>query len=156
MVGQLRKANIQVVVVNDSEEPIKTDAVFPNNWFSTHRDGELITYPMMSPNRRLERDPAIIELLENQFHVSNRIALETYETKAQFLEGTGSIILDREHQLAYACYSPRTDAALFELFCKKTGFQAIGFDAIDANGLAIYHTNVMMAMGHTLCYCLYG
>ncbi len=148
-VKKLRERAIHVVVANDSIQPVKTDAVFPNNWVTMHQDGTMIFYPMFSPNRRLERDADIIQLIENEYIVNKKIHLEHYEGTGKYLEGTGSMILDRAHEIAYACLSPRTDLSLFDEFCDTVHFKRVAFHAVDGNNEAIYHTNVMMALGET-------
>jgi hypothetical protein len=150
-VAQLRAAGVQVLVAEDSALPAKPDAVFPNNWVSFHADGSIVTYPMYAPTRRLERREEIIQdLLRQGFRTNGkRLHLEQYEAEGRFLEGTGSIIFDHPHRLAYACLSPRTDAALLEELCQAIGYQKVVFHAVDASGQDIYHTNVMMALGET-------
>ena len=149
-VDQLQNAAIEVIVFQDDTAPIKTDAVFPNNWMTTHHDGTLILYPMLSENRRLERNPAIIEQLGTQFRISRTVDLTIYEEQQRFLEGTGSMVLDREHKIVYACRSARTDELVLEMFCQATGFHPHLFLATDGLGQPIYHTNVMMALGAEL------
>ncbi|MBU6340921.1 MAG: amidinotransferase [Bacteroidetes bacterium] len=147
-VSKLREAGVQVLVAKDSARPVKPDAVFPNNWVSFHQEGFLVTYPMFAPTRRKERRRQILELVQKSgFYSDRRVNLEFNEKRNRFLEGTGSIIFDHVHCLAYACLSPRTDAVLLEDLCKEIGYQAVVFHAVDANGQDIYHTNVMMAMG---------
>lgn len=149
-VDRLRGAGIDIIVAEDSAEPAKPDAVFPNNWVSFHQEGLIITYPMFAPVRRLERREVIIDtVLKNGFQSDRRIHLESEETSNRFLEGTGSIIFDHPNRLAYACLSPRTDADLLEELCRAIGYEKVVFHAVDAKGLDIYHTNVMMAMGET-------
>ncbi|MFN7120000.1 MAG: arginine deiminase-related protein, partial [Saprospiraceae bacterium] len=145
----LRASGVQVTVVEDTDYPIKTDAVFPNNWVTFHQDGTVITYPMHSEIRRLERREDILENLSKQFKIGRRVHLESAEPQHKFLEGTGSMILDRPNRLVYACISPRTDVALLDEFCKITGFEKVAFTAVDGSGKQIYHTNVMMALGET-------
>ena len=148
-VEKLRKRKVHVLVADDSKKPVKTDAVFPNNWLTMHADGTMILYPMFSPNRRLERDEKIVEMLENQYFVHRKIHLEHYEAVDQYLEGTGSMILDRVHEIVYACLSVRTDLPLLDEFCEIMGYKRVAFHAVDGNGQPIYHTNVMMALGET-------
>jgi hypothetical protein len=145
----LREAGVHVIVAQDSETPIKPDAVFPNNWVSFHSDGTIITYPMFAEVRRLERSEAIIETVLNAGFTTNgqRIHLENNEAEGIFLEGTGSIVFDHLNQLAYANYSPRTNGDLLETLCQQIGYQAIVFHAVDGKGQDIYHANVLMAMG---------
>lgn len=149
-VGILRAAGVHVMVAQDSAEPVKPDAVFPNNWVSFHQEGYIITYPMFAPTRRRERSEAIInEVQEEGFVPAQRFHFEDNESRDLFLEGTGSIIFDHIHRLAYACLSPRTDAGLLEELCRKIGYRKVVVHAVDASGQDIYHTNVMMAMGET-------
>lgn len=146
-VSRLRTAGINVHVAEDTPAPVKPDAIFPNNWVTFHSDGTVATYPMHAPTRRQERREDIIKGLANQFQVSERIHFESGEAENRFLEGTGSLILDRPNQVAYACLSPRTEAGLLDEFCIKMGYEKAEFTAVDRNGKAIYHTNVMMAVG---------
>jgi hypothetical protein len=149
MVAILRSHGIQVLVHEDSPIPSKPDAVFPNNWVSFHEDGAVITYPMFAPSRRMERREDIIELVGAHFVIKNRYSFEFYENEhpAAFLEGTGSMVFDRSAKVVYACLSPRTDASLIDKFCVLTGMDSCIFKARDENGVDIYHTNVMMAIG---------
>ncbi len=146
-VEKLRSVGIEVIVVEDTEVPVKTDAVFPNNWITTHTDGTIITYPMLSAVRRLERRQDIVEQLQKTYSFREHFQLEQFEEEDRMLEGTGSLILDRDHKIAYACHSPRTDEKVLEAFCDKMGYEVIVFDAVDGLGQPIYHTNVMMALG---------
>jgi len=149
MVDLLREAGIEVMVVEDDDRVVKTDAVFPNNWVSFHQDGTVVTYPMLSQIRRHERREDIIAFLEQRFWVHKRVHLEYGEAAGKFLEGTGSLIFDRQHRKAYACLSPRTDPGLLEDFCRQMDYSAVVFLALDPNGQEIYHTNVMMNIGET-------
>ena len=149
MVLKLQHAGVNVVVIADTDAPQKPDAVFPNNWFSTHADGGVFLYPMYAENRRLERRADIIEQLEHQFDVEGVTDLSDAENHAVYLEGTGSMILDRPNRLVYACLSPRTDMGLLSTFCQKTGYKMIPFMAYDRAGSPVYHTNVVMALGET-------
>jgi hypothetical protein len=148
-VSKLTKCGIHIHVVEDTELPHKPDAVFPNNWFTTHEDGMVITYPMQAIARRRERREDILEGLGLQFRISNRYNLEDYEEEGKFLEGTGSLIPDRTNKLVYACISPRTDPDLVNEYCRITAYKPVLFVAKDKWGLDIYHTNVMMCMGDT-------
>ena len=148
-VKKLRERAIHVVVANDSVQPVKTDAVFPNNWVTMHADGTMILYPMFAQARRLERDENIIQLIENQFVVKTKIHLEQYESVEKYLEGTGSMILDRANEIVYACLSVRTNLALLDELCDILHYKRVAFTAVDGNGQDIYHTNVMMALGET-------
>lgn len=148
LVDLLKLNGIDVMVVEDTLLPVKTDAIFPNNWISTHEDGTVVTYPMLSPNRRLERRQDIVEALGQRFRIEQHLSLEQYETEGIILEGTGSLILDRDHKVAYACLSPRTDWGLVRRFGELLGYETLTFHAVDAQGKEIYHTNVMMALGN--------
>lgn len=157
MVELLRSKSIEVIVIQDTLEPHTPDSIFPNNWISFHEDGEdgrtVVTYPMFAVNRRAERREDIIEYLYNRgFHASKRIDYSNFENNQIFLEGTGSVVLDRKHRQAYACLSPRTNRELFLRFCEDLGYKPIYFDALHQGGgdmRPIYHTNVMMAIGST-------
>ena len=143
----LEENGINVITVEDTQEPHTPDSVFPNNWFSTHDDGTLVLYPMFAKNRRLERKPSALEAIQENFDVKRTIDLTHYEEEGMFLEGTGSMVLDRVNKIAYACRSPRTSETVLEDFCSQLGYSPILFDAADANGTQIYHTNVLMNIG---------
>lgn len=147
MVGILRSNGVDVTVVDDTPVPYKPDSIFPNNWVSFHAGGEVFLYPMQAENRRLERREDIISALEDRFSVKHIIDLSRFEAEDKFLEGTGSMVLDRENKIAYACISPRTNGEVLKIFCEQAGYKAITFDAMDENGKAIYHTNVLMCIG---------
>lgn len=149
-VQHLRAYDIKVVVVPDTETPYNTDAVFPNNWISFHEDGVVVTYPMYAPNRRLERREEIINQISEEFDIKRLVRFEDYEKHDKFLEGTGSMILDRKNQIAYACKSLRTHPELFDAFCDTMNFEGLFFTAVDEDGQDIYHTNVMMTLGEKL------
>jgi hypothetical protein len=142
-------AGIGVCRAEDTAEPPKPDAVFPNNWVSFHRDGTVVLYPMLAPNRRLERRAEIITLVEQRLRFRRRrlIDLCNHEREGRFLEGTGSLVLDHAHRIAYACRSARTDESLVRTWCQQLDFQPLLFDASGADGAAIYHTNVLMSIG---------
>ena len=155
LAAALRAEGVQVVVVEDSDVPVKPDAVFPNNWFSTHPNGVFVTYPMQPESRRIERLNPVKEVLAKAYTVNRTIALEHAEDDNQFLEGTGSLVLDRIKKVAYACRSPRTHEGLAERWAELTGYELIFFDATDRDGMLVYHTNVIMAMGtHHAVICL--
>jgi hypothetical protein len=135
------------MVMEDTPEPKKPDAVFPNNWISFHENGAVLTYPMFAANRRIERREDIIEEIGKHFKVERRYTFEHYEEEDMFLEGTGSMLFDRVNKIVYACLSLRTDARLLDKFCVLVEYQRVVFHAVDRNGLPIYHTNVMMALG---------
>jgi len=146
-VDLLRENSVEVIVIDDTLEPHTPDSIFPNNWVSFHSDGTVFLYPMMAENRRLERREDIIMQLEDEFKVKHVIDLSHFEHENKFLEGTGSMVLDRENKIAYACLSPRTDKIVLDEFCKDSGYKAVLFHAIDQNGMDIYHTNVLMCIG---------
>jgi hypothetical protein len=146
-VSVLRENGVNVTVIEDTPEPHTPDSIFPNNWVSFHDTGEIFLYPMQAENRRLERREDIIRQLEENFKANHLIDLSSFEAGNQFLEGTGSMVLDRDNKIAYACLSPRTDAEVLKAFCDYTGYKAVTFDAFDQNHKAIYHTNVLMCIG---------
>jgi hypothetical protein len=140
---------VEVLIAPDSDEPAKPDAIFPNNWVSFHRDGTVALYPMLAPNRRWERREEVLEnvVRNGGFRVSRTVDLTHREAEEKFLEGTGSVVLDRVHRMAYACTSPRTDLDVLGEFAQLLDYDLMTFDATDSNGRAIYHTNVLMAIG---------
>jgi hypothetical protein len=144
--AQLIAKGIDVTVIDDTASPIKPDAIFPNNWISFHADGSVILYPMFAANRRTERRLDILEKLKEKFEVKNVIDFSAYEKEDKFLEGTGSIIFDHQHKVAYACLSPRTNKGIFIKLCKLLHYKPIYFTACDEAGREIYHTNVMMCI----------
>lgn len=145
-VALLRDAGVEVLVVNDTPEPYTPDSIFPNNWVSFHTDGTVVLYPMFAPNRRLERKQEVLDEIARNFVIRRRLDLSGWEAKSRYLEGTGSMVLDRDQRIAYACLSPRTDMEVLEDFCGRMEFQPVTFAAADAGGLPIYHTNVMMCV----------
>ncbi len=147
MVGLLRSKGIDVTVIQDTAEPPKPDAVFPNNWISMHADGRIFLYPMYTPNRRIERRGDIVELLQDHFKVSEVIDWSDNEEEDKILEGTGSVVFDHPNKVMYACRSARTNDKLFHKLALEIGYQPILFDAVDSQGMEIYHTNVLMAIG---------
>jgi hypothetical protein len=144
----LGRAGVNVMVAADTREPRKPDAIFPNNWVSFHADGTVALYPMMAPNRRLERRDEIVgQVVRSGFRVSRTVDLTHREQENKYLEGTGSVVLDRRHRIAYACGSPRTDLDVLGEFAQLLDYELVAFDAQDGSGQAIYHTNVLMAIG---------
>lgn len=143
----LRQNDIDVSVVDDTLQPETPDSIFPNNWVSFHEDGSIYLYPMFSENRRLERRKEILEGLRDKFEVNHVSDLSFYEMQYAFLEGTGSMVLDRVNKIAYACLSVRTDEEVLQNFCMLTGYEPISFQAVDGTNFPIYHTNVMMCIG---------
>ena len=143
-VSMLRSNGIAVDVLQDTAIPPTPDSIFPNNCFSTHGD-TLVLYPMFAPNRRLEREklrPAL-----EKYDFERIVDLTAFEDVGKFLEGTGSLVLDRENLIAYASISPRTDAGLVEQWADSMGYTPVMFASADMGGTAIYHTNVMMHVG---------
>jgi hypothetical protein len=148
LAARLVDAGVEVVVAEDSPEPAKPDACFPNNWVSFHADGTVVLYPMLAPSRRAERRPEVIAVVERAgFRSARTIDLSPLEQRGEFLEGTGSLVLDRPSRTAYACRSPRTTAAALEEFAARLGYHIVAFDALGPDGRPAYHTNVLMAVG---------
>lgn len=148
LVTALRAAGIKVHVLDDSPEPHTPDAIFPNNWVSFHADGTVVLYPMLAPNRRLERRDDLLPYLSAQgLKIQRTIDLSVHEAEDKFLEGTGSLVLDRTHRIAYACLSPRTDLDVLGEFAQRLDYELVTFDACDEAGVPIYHTNVLMCVG---------
>lgn len=147
MVHLLRTAGIDIEVIEDTVSPVKPDAIFPNNWISFHDNGMIVTYPMQAPVRRQEVREDLVDRAIHDWGFHDRWALDRQFPDGPFLEGTGSMILDRENRIVYACLSPRTERSVLEEWSKKMNFQPISFLATDAAGQQIYHTNVMMALG---------
>lgn len=144
----LARAGVSVVVAADTEHPAKPDAIFPNNWVSFHLDGTVVMYPMMAPNRRLERREEVVrEVVAAGFRTVRTVDLSHRERDGRYLEGTGSLVLDRAHRVAYANLSPRTDLDVLGEFGMRLDYDLVVFEAADAAGRPIYHTNVMMAIG---------
>ncbi|WP_340074443.1 citrulline utilization hydrolase CtlX [Leptobacterium sp. I13] len=152
-VEKLKKAGINVIVVQDTKEPDTPDSIFPNNWISFHEDGTAVLYPMFAENRRLERSEAILKAVEKRgFHIEHIVDYTTAEEENIFLEGTGSIILDRINRKAYCALSERADEALFIEFCEDFEYTPVVFTAyqtVENERKPIYHTNVMMCLGET-------
>lgn len=142
----LRSNGINVIVEEDTPNPHTPDSIFPNNWISFHTNGTVVLYPMFAVNRRLERRTDIIEKLKKQYSITNLVDFSHYESENKFLEGTGSMVLDRDNHIAYACLSPRTDKKLLEEFCTAINYKPAYFHAVDNYKNPIYHTNVMMCV----------
>jgi hypothetical protein len=144
----LGDAGIAVHVEEDTPEPPKPDACFPNNWVSFHADGTAVLYPMMAPSRRAERRQEVLAALRAAgFRISRTVDLSGWEARGEFLEGTGSLVLDRCHRTAYACRSPRTTPAALADFAGRLQYRVIAFNATGPAGEPAYHTNVLMAIG---------
>ncbi len=152
LVDALRAAQVDVVVVDDTPEPHTPDSIFPNNWVSFHADGRVVLYPMEAANRRTERRPDIIERLVDEFgfQVTEVLDLSEHENSGHYLEGTGSMVLDRANRVAYACLSSRTQLDPLGDFAQRMGYDVVAFDAVDRDGVPIYHTNVLMNVGEAL------
>ena len=145
----LRAAGIRVCMAKDSEQPVKPDAVFPNNWVSFHGDGTVVLYPMQSPNRRLERREQVIAAVKRElcFVERRRLDFSPEENQGRYLEGTGSLVLDRAARVAYACRSPRTDETLLHEWARQMDYETVVFDARSPDGVPVYHTNVLLWIG---------
>ena len=152
LVDALRSAGIDVVVVEDTPEPHTPDSIFPNNWISMHADGRVVLYPMEAENRRTERRADIIEHLHDDLglQVAEVIDLTAHEEAGHYLEGTGSMVLDRANRIAYACLSSRTHFDALGDFAQRMNYDVVAFDAVDSDGVPIYHTNVLMNVGEKL------
>ena len=153
-VAVLRSKEIDVIVVDDTNHPCTPDSIFPNNWISFHQDGRVVLYPMCAENRRLERRADVLTLLKQEYHyiIDQVVDFSHYENENIFLEGTGSLLLDRIHRIAYAALSLRTDERLLNDFCEKFQFKPVTFRAyqtVSDERLPIYHTNVMLCLAET-------
>ena len=146
MVELLRSKGIDIIVAEDSKEPAKPDAVFPNNWFSTTADGGLHIFPMYPINRRLEKELNVQTILKRSFHIEYIKDWSDLEKQDLFLEGTGSMVMDHESRIIYACISNRTKLQALEQFAKATQYKVMPFHAENNKG-TLYHTNVMMSIG---------
>ena len=143
----LRDAGVTVHVFEDTASPEKPDAVFPNNWFSTHPDGRVALYPMYSPTRRNERRRDVIDELGKVYQISALVDYSSYEQSGLHLEGTGSLVLDYVNRIAYVSLSKRSDRALVARFCQDFNFEPMLFESVGDDGRPIYHTNVVMCVG---------
>lgn len=152
LVAALRENGIEVIVFDDTAEPHTPDSIFPNNWISMHADGRVVLYPMEAENRRTERRPDIVAQLQERYgrQVSAIVDLSDHEVAGHFLEGTGSMVLDRVNRVAYACLSSRTQLDPLGDFAQRMGYEIVAFDAVDRDGVPIYHTNVLMNVGEEL------
>jgi hypothetical protein len=145
-VEKLTANGIDVTVIEDTLNPHTPDSIFPNNWVSFHEGGSVFLYPMQAENRRLERRDDLIDTLSKKFDIREINDISFTEDREEYLEGTGSMVLDRVNKLAYACLSIRTQQNVLDIFCNESGYQTVTFKAVDQNGFAIYHTNVMMCV----------
>ena len=151
MVKTLCDHGIDVVVIDDTAEPAKPDAIFPNNWLSTSPQGIISVFPMYAPNRRAEKRDDILQALAKDFVVKDLQDWSEYEVEGRFLEGTGSMVMDHDNKMIYATVSERTNLSVLEKYAAANGYQAIVFLATDKNGKPVYHTNVVMALGEGFC-----
>jgi len=145
-VKTLTEHGVDITIVQDTADPYTPDSIFPNNWISFHSDGTICLYPMFAENRRKERKPSVLKQIDAKFELTNTIDFTDHELRDQYLEGTGSMVLDRVQKIAYACLSIRTDENLLQQFCEEMGYTPIAFEAVNAEGIPIYHTNVMMCV----------
>ena len=152
LVTALRGAGVEVIVIDDTPQPHTPDAIFPNNWISMHADGRVVLYPMEAENRRTERRMDIIRHLADacKRQISEVVDLSGHEDAGHFLEGTGSMVLDRANRIAYACISTRTHLDPLGDFAQRMDYDVVAFDAVDSDGVPIYHTNVLMSIGERL------
>jgi hypothetical protein len=146
-VALLSAGGVTVHVFEDTPEPETPDAVFPNNWFSTHDDGRIVLYPMFTPSRRRERRDDIIASLREKYRVSEVVDYTGFEKEGLYLEGTGSLVFDHLHRVVYVSLSRRAQLVPLEKFCADFGYEAVTFESTSADGRPIYHTNVMMCVG---------
>src|ERR1700754_105244 len=142
----LKNNGVDVTVIDDTPDPYTPDSIFPNNWVSFHGDGTVCLYPMYAQNRRLERKPEVLQQISRKFDVRATLDFSGYEQQGLFLEGTGSMVLDRDKKIAYAGLSPRTDQSVLLDFCNRMGYTPKSFTAVDGKGSSIYHTNVVMCV----------
>jgi len=143
----LRDAGVRVHVFEDTADPEKPDAVFPNNWISTHHDGRVALFPMYSELRRRERRHDIIEELRKTYKVTDVIDYSSFEEQGSCLEGTGSLVLDRVNRVAYVSLSNRSNLKVIQRFADDFGYESVTFTSVGLDGQPIYHTNVMMCVG---------
>ena len=151
-VAKLRTAGVNVEVFDDTPDPSTPDSIFPNNWVSFHESGKVWLYPMYAINRRLERREDLLESLSEKFEIESVDGFLDWEMDNKFLEGTGSLILDRQNKIAYAAISERTNPDVLVEFMEKTGYSSVSFIAnqtVNGQRLPIYHTNVMMCLGES-------
>lgn len=146
-VHKLREKGIEVLVVNDTPSPATPDSIFPNNWISLHSNGTVCLYPMFAKNRRAERKPFVLSKIKSEFNIQKIEDFTGYEEQGMYLEGTGSMVLDSDHRIAFACISERTNVKVLEDFCVKLNYQPFTFHSYDQKGTPVYHTNVMMCVG---------
>lgn len=148
----MEDSGVRVICVDDTLEPHTPDSIFPNNWVSFHADGTVVLYPMEAANRRSERRGDIIDSLsrDHGFQVTEVVDISHHENARHHLEGTGSMVLDRANRVAYASLSSRTHLEVLGDFAQRLDYDIVAFDAVDQQGMAIYHTNVLMNIGESL------
>ncbi|PMC75723.1 MULTISPECIES: citrulline utilization hydrolase CtlX [unclassified Brachybacterium] len=149
LAAALRRAGVAVTVFDDASAR-RPDSVFPNNWITTHADGTVCLFPLYAPNRRPERRGDVLRRLRQGFVVRRVVDYSPGEEDGRFLEGTGAMVLDHVHRVAYACRSRRMDEELLAEFCRDRGYVPLVFDASDATGVPVYHTNVLMSIGEEI------
>ena len=149
LVRALQSEGVMVCVVEDTPEPVKPDAVFPNNWVSFHEDGTVVLYPMQAETRRRERRREVADAVADEFGfpVSRVLDLTHHEREGRFLEGTGSLILDHVERVVYASRSPRTHEGVLKEWARELGYEPLVFSSFDRAGVPLYHTNVLMSVG---------
>ncbi len=147
MVQTLRENDIDVLVFDDTMDPVKPDAIFPNNWIGTLPGGVLSIFPIYAPNRRAEKRDDILERLGKEYIIRDVQDWTEYEAEGRFLEGTGSMVIDHDNKMIYAAISERTSLSVLEKFAERNSYQAIVFIATDKNSRPVYHTNVVMTLG---------
>ena len=151
LVEQLRLREINVHVFDDLKDPFTPDSIFPNNWISMHHSGKVMLYPMEAPNRRRERRQDILNFLKKNYDYHVLLDLSHFEEDGKFLEGTGSLVLDRINRIAYASLSSRTHPDVLKAWQQVIDYELVTFGAFDKDGIPVYHTNVVMSMGTTFC-----
>ena len=153
MVETLRAKGIDVISIRDTEQPLTPDSIFPNNWISFDAEGQVVLYPMYAKNRRSERRLDILDIIEKQGHQLNNVVDFSFgEDENRFLEGTGSMVFDHQHKIAYAALSERTDKSVFLQYCETFGFEPVAFTAYQTvanERKPVYHTNVMLCVADT-------
>lgn len=149
LASALLQTGVGVVLAEDTQSPVKPDAVFPNNWVSFHSDGTVVLYPMLAPNRRPERRDDVLRQVarDGGYRIRRTVDLSHRETSGKFLEGTGSLVLDRVNRIAYAGLSARTDLDVLGEFAQQLGYDVAAFEACDSQAMPLYHTNVLMGIG---------
>ena len=149
LAAALAGEGVRLCIVEDTPDPLKPDALFPNNWVSFHEDGTVVLYPLQAASRRLERRRDVVDAVIERlgFRVSRLLDLTRHERDGRYLEGTGSLVLDHRQRVAYACRSPRTNESVLAEWSRELDYEPVTFDAVDPGGTPIYHTNVLMSLG---------